>query len=327
MNKARSLGIAALLAALSVPAEASATTWLRPLFLKRPSYGESFTFIVDLDDGGYVQLSLSVTNLGPGSTKGLCRAIVIPPRATPWKASAHFGRDALTWTDGAEERLSIGTCSAWVEGATSGAEVQLEHGTVRLAFGARILLRSPHDSLVSIGENRYQTEVLAYRVPVSASLALPGLARRAVSGEGYIDHTRSTVPPKDLASRWVRFRALRGEAGLLLLGREGRDGRFSPLWACRSPGLCREYRSFRLERDGGGKAPAYRVDVVGSEDPIQIRSGRLLYRDAPIEDLGVPGKLLTPFTGSPVTYVYRATAREGAHAPVEGILEVDLAGE
>jgi hypothetical protein len=328
VTKTRSLTIvAALLAALCAPAVASATTWLRPLFLKRSTYGESFTFIADLGDGSYVQLSMSVTNLGLGSTRGLCRALVIPPQAPPWNGSAHFGLAAVKWTDGAVERLSVGTCSAWVEAASSGAEVQLERGTVQLVFGERIQLISPKDSIVSVGEGRYQTEVLLYRAPVSATLTLPGQPPRDISGAGYLDHTRNTVPPKDLASRWIRFRALRGENGLLLLGREGHDGHFAPLWACRGPGRCREYRSFRLKRDGPDKTPSFRVDVVGAEEPILIRSGRLLYRDAPIENLGVAGKLVTPFTGSPVTYVYRATATDGANPPVDGILEVELSGE
>jgi len=328
VKKARSFSIVTVLvAALCAPVVASATTWLRPLFLKRSTYGESFTFIADLDDGSYVQISMSITNLGLGSTRGLCRALVIPPQGPPWNGSAHFGLAAVKWTDGQVERLTIGTCSAWVEGATSGAEVQLERGTVRLVFGERIQLYSPKDSIVSVGEGRYQTEVLLYRTPVSAALSLPGEPPRDHSGAGYLDHTRNTVPPRDLANRWIRFRALRGENSLLLLGRDGRDGRFAPLWACRGAGRCREYQSFRLKRDGPDKAPTFRVNVVGAEEAIQIRSDRLLYRDAPIERLGVAGKLVTPFTGSPVTYVYRATATEGANPPAEGILEVELSGE
>ncbi len=328
VTKARSLAIVAVLtAALCAPVVAGATTWLRPLFLKRSTYGESFTFIADLDDGSYLQLSMSITNLGLGSTRGLCRALVIPAQGPPWNGSAHFGIAAVKWTDGEVERLSVGTCSAWVEAVTSGAEVHLEGGTVRLVFGDRIQLYSPRDTIFSVGEGRYQTEVLLYRAPVSGTLTLPGQPPRDISGAGYLDHTRNTVPPKDLASRWIRFRALRGAKGLLLLGREGHDGHFAPLWACRGTGRCREYQSFRLKRDGPEKAPSFRVDVVGAEETILIRSGRLLYRDAPIEALGVAGKLVTPFTGSPVTYVYRATATDTANPPVDGILEVELSGE
>jgi hypothetical protein len=322
----RGITIAVVLASLCAPAGAGATTWLRPLFLKRPSYGESFTFLADLDDGSYVHLQLSLTNLGPGSTKGICRGLLVPRQGGPWKASARFGREAVTWVDGAGERLSVGTCSAWASSTASGVEINLERATVRLTFAERMRLVSPRDAPLAVGEERYQSEVLLYRAPVIASIALPGQPPREVSGAGYLDHSRSTVSPKDLASRWIRFRALRGDRGLLLLGREGKDGRFAPLWACPNSTPCRTYGSFRVQREGTGKDSAFRIDVADGE-PLRLSSGRLLYRDAPIEELGVIGKLVTPFTGSPVTYVYRGTAKMGEGRPVEGVLEVELAGE
>jgi hypothetical protein len=319
--------IALLLLSLCAPAGAGATTWLRPLFLKRSSYGESFTFLADLDDGTYLHLQLSITNLGPGPTKGICRGLLVPKQGGPWKASARFARESVTWVDGAEERLSMGTCSAWAGSSSSGVEVTLEGTTVRITFAEHMRLVSPHDAPLAVGEERYQTEVLLYRAPVSATIAFPGQPARDVSGAGYLDHSRSTVPPKELANRWIRFRALRGQRGLLLLGREGKDGRFAPLWACADPAPCRAYRSFHVQRGGTGKEPTFLIAVADEGDPIELSSGRLLYRDAPIDELGVIGKLVTPFTGSPVTYVYRGTARAGAGRPVDGVLEVELADE
>jgi hypothetical protein len=317
---------AALAAGLAAPVAATASSALRPLWLKRSSYGESFTFIADLDDGTYVQLSLSLTNLGPGPTKGLCRALVVRAAGAPWKASTRVGRDSCSWSDGEGERLAIGPCSAWIDAGGTGVEVPLDGGAVRLAFAARPGRRAGRETAVTIGGERYDTEVLLHHVPVSATLALPGERERRLAGGGYLDHTRSTISPVSLAERWVRFRALRGDRALLVLGRHGHDGRFTPLWACEGP-ACREYTGFKVERDGAGHAPAFRVEVAGADDPLDIRSARLLYRDAPIEDLGVLGKLVMPFTGNPVTYVYRARASDVAGAPVDGILEVEVASE
>jgi hypothetical protein len=328
MARSPHLAAALALAALaSSPVEARASVALKPLLLKRGSYGESFTFIADLEDGTYVQASLSFTNLGPGSTKGLCRGLVVRPSGTPWKAATRVGKDAYGWRGGADERLAIGPCAAWIDGSATGVEVALEGGTVRLVFTERAAPRATRDSSVTVGEGRYQTEVLLFRAPVTATLALPGEAERRAVGGGYLDHTRSTVPPKDLAARWVRFRALRGDRPLLILGREGQDGRYTPLWACEGQGRCRDYAAFRVERQGAGDAPAFRVAVSGEREPVDIRSGRLLYRDAPVEDLGILGKLVRPFTGNPVTYVYRGQAKEGDAAPVDGILEVQIASE
>jgi hypothetical protein len=320
-------GALALAALLAAPSPARASAALKPLLLPRGTYGESFTFIADLDDGTYVQASLSFTNLGPGSTKGLCRGLVVKAAGAPWKAATRVGKDAYSWRGGAEERLAIGPCSASIDGTATGVEVALEGGTVRLEFAGRAAPSAARDSIVTLGEGRYETEVLLSRVAVTATLALPGEPERRSAGGGYIDHTRSTIHPKDLATRWVRFRALRGDRPLLLLGRQGQDGRYTPLWACEGRGHCRDYASFRVERQGDGNPPAFRVAVSGEPTSVDLRSGRLLYRDAPVEDLGVIGKLVRPFTGNPVTYVYRGEATDGGAAPIEGILEVEIRSE
>jgi hypothetical protein len=309
--------------ALSAAARASATPSLRPAFSKRPTYGESYTFIADLEDGGYVQVSLGITNLLPGSTKGVCRALVVQPAGAIWKESDRFGRDRVSWSLDQEERLSIGTCSAWIDDAATAVEARLGGGRVRLVFGARPVRRASREVQVAVGDDRYQAEVLLERSPVIATLALPHEPERTIAGGGYADHSRSTVPPREVARRWVRFRALRGERGLLLLGREGRDGRFAPVWTCSEDG-CQLFSAFRLDGDGSGASPAFRVSVENDAAALSVRSGRLLYRDAPVEDLGVLGKIVAPFTGSPITYVYRATARDRAGQALEGILEVEL---
>jgi len=322
----RSAAAALVALLLAAPAAARASTWLKPLLLKRGTYGESLTFVADLDDGTYLQLSFGMTNLGPGSTKGVCRALLVPVTGAPWKASVRVGRDEIRWSSGDEERLSIAGCSATVGEAGTAVEVKLGGGAIRLALAARPRLEG-QESALAVEGGRYLSEVLLHRAPVTATVALPGTAPRTIAGAGYLDHTRSTIAPKDLARRWVRFRGLRGERGLLLLGREGHDGRFAPLWSCAEPGSCRELASFRVERQGRGGATAFRVELASGDSPIEIRSARLLYRDAPVEDLGILGALIAPFTGSPVTYVYRATAQDGAGAPLEGILEVELSGE
>jgi hypothetical protein len=314
-----------VVASAAPPARASVA--LRPLVATRGSYGESFTFIADLDDGTYLQLAFGLTNLGPGSVKGVCRAMVVPPEGNPWRASTRVGRDGWSWNESAEERLSIGPCSVSAGPAGTGVEVPLEGGSVRLVFADRATRRSPADSSVAIGGDWYRTEILLYRTAVTGTLALPGAVPRAVTGAGYADHTRSTIKPRDLAERWVRFRSLRGDRGLLLLGRRGHDGSFTPVWSCDPPDHCRHYPSFAVDRSGDRNAPVFQVALGAEGDPLEIRSQRLLYRDAPVEQLGVLGRLVAPFVGAPVTYVYRARLAGNGGAPMDGILEVELSGE
>ncbi len=318
--------LAALALATAAAAPAAATTAFRPLLSARSSYGESLTFIADLEDGTYLLVSLGVTNLGPGGTKGVCAATVARPRGDPWHAWTRVGRDGWSWSARAEERLTVGPCSAWLDAGSPGVAVALGGGSLRLVFHAPALRRAARDTVAVVEGELYRSEVLLFRTPVSATLALPGEPPRQVAGAGYLDHTRSTVPARRLAERWIRFRALRGERPLIVIGRQAPDGRVGPLWSCRGPDTCRDETTFTARRSGPARSPAYRVEVRGDRGALEISSGRLLYREAPLEDLGALGHLVSPFIGSPATYAYRAEARD-QDGPVEGVLEVSVADE
>ena len=318
--------LAALVAAagaLSAPARAAPL--LRPLVSAHGSYGETYTFIADLEDGGYLHLSLGLTNLGPGSIKGVCRAVVVPPDGPAWKGSDRVGRDGWRWEDGATERLAVGPCAAWSGAEGSGVEVKVDGATVRLETSLPLAERVPPEATIPIGRDFYRTSILLSRAPARVTLAIPGQPARTVGGAAYVDHSRSTVKPRDLARRWVRFRALRGGRGLLVLAREGHDGRFTPAWACDDPGPCRRVPSFQVGRTGE-RDPSFRVALTAGDAPLEITSGKLIFRDAPVEELGVLAPLVSPFVGSPVTYVYRGQL-SGDGAPLSGILEVQLDGE
>lgn len=325
MRRARWIA-AALVAALAPAARASPA--LRPVVASHGSYGETFTFVADLEDSTYVQVSMGLTSIGPGGIKTVCRAVVAAPAGATWRASERSGSHGWTWAEtDTGERLTVGPCSAAVVGETTELDVPLEGGALRLAIAGRATRRDVPDAALALGDGAYRSDILLYRVPVTGTVALPGAPGRALVGAAYADHSRSTVRPRDLADRWVRFRALRGDRGLVLLARRGHDGRFTPAWACDPPGRCRLLGPFTLERAGQGAATSFRVGFPEDDPPVEIRSLRLLYRDAPVEELGVLGKVVAPFVGSPVTYRYRARLSDGPGEPLEGILEIELSGE
>jgi hypothetical protein len=311
---------------------AAASTALRPVVTTHGSYGESFTFIADLDDGGYVHLSLGFTNIGPGSLKAICRAVVIPAIGSPWQASKRVGGDAWSWSGGGgeeldRERLAIDACVATVAPASTQVEIPLEGGLVRLRLAAPAERRAAPDAAFGTSERSYRSDILLYRTRLEATIQLPGAAPRTVGGAGYLDHTRSTIKPKELAAQWVRFRALRGERGLVLLARRGHDGQVGPAWACDPPGRCRHYATFTLDRTGEDRSTAFRIMFPSERDAIRIDSGRLLYRDDPIGELGLLGKVVAPYFGAPVTYTFRARLQDAQGPAIDGILEVELAND
>jgi hypothetical protein len=302
---------------------AGAGPGLRPALLEQDEYAESFTFVADLDDGTYLQLQLAVTNLGPGSRTGLCRALVVRPGASAWTASTRVRESGWSHTATKEaERLQVGPCSV-AAGPETEVRVELEGAELRLAFPAPLAPRDPPAPTVTVGEREHRTWLLLPFARASARLALPGQPPVALEGGGYADHSRSTVAAKQLARRWIRFRGLRGERRALLLARESQAGGFAPAWLWLEGREPRSFERFELTREEAGGAPRWAAALFGGVEG-RILSGAQLYRHAPVEELGAIGRIVAPVVGSPVTWTSRATLQLPGEAPLAGILEVSL---
>lgn len=313
----------ALLGALLAPLLASASgAVFQPTPDKSGNYGESFTFSTDMDDGTFIQVQLSVTNLGPGSRTGICRATVKRPAEEPWTPSKRVGSGEWSY-DAAEGVLRVGPCTLKATETGTLVEAPLDKGLVRLSFAEKPTPLSPEGSEVVVGEARYRHEVLVPFSEVEALVRRPGdKTPELLEGGGYGDHTRSTVAPSKLAKSWLRFRALRGERRLLLLAREGQNGGFGPIYVWEQGGEPRTHERFALKRTGKKKQTAWEATVDGGA--MTVRSSGLLLRSAPVEELGVLGGLVRPVVGSPVTYLMRGVLERPGQEPLEGLLEVSL---
>lgn len=308
----------ALLAGLAVTPAAAA-----PLLLPEPlpgdEYTETFTFVADLDDGTYVQLQLAVTNLGPGAGTGLCRALVKRPGAAPWTRSARTAPGAWRHQAGpGGEALSVGPCAAR-SGEGSSVLVALGGREVELTFPEPAAARAPPTTILAAGRE-YHAAVLQAFTPVSARLAGFDLPDR-LDGGGYADHSRSNVAVGTLAHRWLRFRALRPPHRLLVLARQALDGTWGPAWIWREGAPPHPLDAVELQAGGAGWTAALH------EGPARgaVTSGPRLQRHAPLEELGLVGRLVGAVMTVPVTYTYRGTL--AAPDPVDGILEISVLGE
>ncbi|HEX8704434.1 MAG TPA: hypothetical protein VF815_36720 [Myxococcaceae bacterium] len=318
--------LVALLAVLLLPWAAGAGPALEPLPSSNDNYGESFSFTVDLDDGTLITVGFSVTNLGPGSRHGICRTTVMRPGRKAWSPQVKVGSDEWSY-DKATNTLKMGPCTLH-SGTGTHISVPLGDGLVNLAFEQAIAPQAPPGSEVVVGNARYRHEVLLPFSPVKASLKLPGSETMLeLKGGGYGDHSHSTVEPAKLARRWVRFRALRGESNLLLLGREGYDGGFGPVYLWASGGVPQVLPRFDLRRtdaDTTNKTASWLAELDSGEGPMTLRSTSLLMRNAPVQDLGMLGRLVKSVVGSPVTYVMRAVLERPGQPALPGVMEVTL---
>lgn len=313
-----------LLGALLLPLVAGAGALFQPEPASSDNYGESYTFSADMDDGTFLQVQLSVTNLGPGTRTGICRATVKRPAEKAWTPQVRVGEKEWKY-DAAEGVLRMGPCTLKATASGTRVEAPLDKGLVRLDYALKPAPASPDGSEVAVGEARYRHEVLVPFAAVEAELKVPGAsASEQLEGGGYADHTRSTVAPAKLAKRWLRFRALRGGTRLVLLAREGLDGRFGPVYLWQEGSAPRTYPRFELRRTGKKLQTAWEASLPGEEGPLKVRSTAQLLRSAPVEDLGMLGGLVRPVVGSPVTYLLRAVLERPGQPALEGLMEVSL---
>lgn len=316
-------GLAPLALLLAVGAPGAAAV-LRPEALPSDEYAETFTFVGDLDDGTYVQLQLAVTNLGPGTGTGLCRALVKRPGAAAWIGHARVPR--REWrheATAAGEALTVGPCSAR-SGEGTVVRAALEGRAVELAFPEASAERAT-PAAVRDGVRQYRSAVLQAFTAVQARLDGFG-AGASQAGGGYADHSRSDLAPGALARRWVRFRALRPPHRLLVLGRQRADGGWDPAWIWRQGEAPRPLDAIALRRAGSrGAEGAWLASLQDGATAATVSSGAPLHRHAPLEELGGMGRLLGAVMTVPVTYTYRARLEGGG--PVDGILEVSVLGE
>ncbi|MGK0361058.1 MAG: hypothetical protein ACI9U2_003376 [Bradymonadia bacterium] len=293
------LGLVACSAGKSASLEPIVTGLLVPQPVDQETYAETLTAMAVLDDGGYLQVQLAISNIGIGSGKGACRVLWVPAKGTPQTAQTTVDREG--WS-ARPDRLKVGRCSATITEGLYTVHAPLDP-PVRIELHATPQRHHPPGHRIQADDDFHVTEVL---VPFANATVHIGDTRR--SGRGYADRSRSTALPGDLATRWVRVRRL-SSAGLLMLSRTPPSGP-PQVWRWRE-GKTAEPASLVAERVGD----AWRITAPGT--PPILTEG-LIYRHAPVEDQGMLSGMIRAIIGNPVTYTYRIPG---------GVLEVTHVNE
>lgn len=316
-----------LLVFLSTPSEAKASPVFRPNVLESETFAETFSFFVDASDGTYVHAQLGVSNIGPGDGKGGCRVLVVRPGREAESRSSVV--DSEAWRHESKgDRLVMGACHASLGPPL---EVELRHGdeVVRFELDANAeRMRSPAMS-VPLEKGFFESEVLIPAATAKLEIISAGKSTK-LTGHGYADHSRSQAMPRELAKGWVRFRKVAGEEPLLLLARNPPSGAVQGWLRLNPTGKQRELKIKRMQiREGPSGAPrAFRILLDTDGGQWRITSRTLLRRNAPIEEEGLLGRMVSSVIGNPVTHVYRATLEEkGSSEKHEGILEVSFSDD
>lgn len=314
--------------ALSLALVASGTPHrelLRPVESTSDNYGETTTFVAELDDGTYVLVQLGISNIGPGSGHGICRALVVGPKDAPWSKSHIVSRDAWHYRKTPRQRLEVGACYAEIGPSQTEVMGVLDDGRVHLQVAA-----APHpiaapgaDLTIASGHHRAQIWFVA--APVTVHLALPKRPARSVHGSLYADHSFSTVDPDKIARQWIRFRALRPNGPVLLQARQAVSGAFSPVWLRHNGRFEVLSSQVSLKRSEQHGKPHFTVTLrTTAGQTLTLRSTTFLFRYSALDALGFWKHFVAPFVGSPVTFTTRATLSGLGPQDIVGILEVEI---
>ena len=289
----------------------------RPISAER--WTESFSLLADLTSGAYIKVNAVVTNVGIGDGKAACSMVVTRPGHEPLRVSHEAGDD---WNfDETSETLKVGGCA--LSNTPQGLRVRAVFGDVRaeLEYAARVKRHPVPDGFLSNGESFYEYDVQLPWSTVKARLFEKDV-KVEMRGFGFVDHSRSTAMPRDLAYRWFRFLGLNQGESLMFRVRIDESGEHCMGWWWRQedPGPTKGAPSvmgLTSVPEGGGFA----FTINDGKVVYEVQVEELLLRHAPIEELGFLGKMIRPWLGRPETRTYRAQIKKGDEQ-WQGLLEI-----
>ncbi|RYF03725.1 MAG: hypothetical protein EOO40_11925, partial [Deltaproteobacteria bacterium] len=181
------------------------------------SFAESINAIALLDDGTYVHATLVVSNLGLKAGRGLCRVGVFAKDGTKTLRERWVDRDG--WRS-ASLSLNIGPCEAQLTGGGIALRLPLDGSEVQMQLQGPVTNTAPPGHPVQVKDHVYASTIVQPFARATVTIkGQPAAAARSVQGFGYVDHTRSTTLPAELAYGWVRFRGFSPNCATLFLAR------------------------------------------------------------------------------------------------------------
>ncbi|MEC9466113.1 MAG: hypothetical protein VX834_10030 [Myxococcota bacterium] len=289
----------------------------RPISAER--WTESFTVIADLEGDVYLKVQALVTNVGVGDGKAVCRVLVTRPGREPLRLSQKAGDD---WQfDARSETLRVGRCA--LSNAVDGLRVHavFDELSLDLYYAARAKRHQVPDGFLSNGDAFYEYDVQLPWASVSANLT-EGHAKATVRGFGFVDHSRSTAMPRDIAYRWFRFLGLNdGHSSMFRVRTDALGHHEKGWWWEQGDPLPRLGKPSVVGFSDVPEGADFRFTIHDGKVVYEVHVDELLLRQAPLEELGLMGKMIQPWLGRPETRTYRARVKKGEEQ-WRGLLEI-----
>jgi hypothetical protein len=291
-----------------------------PVILPAGSFTDVYTASVSADDGTFVQVQTTITNIGPGGPNGTIRLLAILPGGISWKASNYYGRDKWHTEEFPGSALVIGPCRLACTNDSTRISMALKGGDVDIVTDAvptpvkvplidvTVSSPSPEDSIGKF----FEYSVLIHGANANMTLNIPGSAPRTIQGcRLMLEHSRSVGAAPEVSRGIILFRGLMDGKSVMAQFRIPVKKNTSPVgWIWKdgdaAPVTVNNVKVTSVIDTVNGK-PTETTFYSAPNHQWTIRAENRLFRYSFIDDLGpILGNLTKLLVGNPATFYYKA---------------------
>jgi hypothetical protein len=313
-----------------VPSAGIPSHVLQPVLLDNKSFTEIYTLSAFHDDHTFVQIQLTITNLGTENNNAACKALVLHPPEKPWKANKNYNRHQWNYSDVPDPALSVGSSTITLHKDNTQVVAILGGGSVDITLAETSSpVKPPHtDFPKDVSGKFYSYDMIIPWSKLKTTITMPGKPPYTMQGYGMLDRARSVGTSRDICRGWVTFRGygagnrfcanfrLPPQENSPAVGWTWKNGDTKPV-AMTGIRIQREFSII----DGKGVQTHW---VYALDNSFAITGTDLLYRYSFVDELGsLTGFLVKMVIGKPITTYYKAQARfDNGKPAVSGILEL-----
>ncbi|MDD5011670.1 MAG: hypothetical protein PHQ00_06065 [Phycisphaerae bacterium] len=195
----------------AVSASPTAVSFPIPRFkyLDDKFYSESFSFVGDLDDGGFLQVQFAVTNFGFSGSKGSIRIVYVSRGGALTREIIEVGSEEQRAINGGVE---FGGNSLVLEGGQYKITAKGERIEVNVGYIPYSPAFRPGNGRIYFGSEKkfYDITVLFLSARLTGEISIAG-EKIALKGFATANNSYGNQAPQKQAKRWFRYMKVRGD--------------------------------------------------------------------------------------------------------------------
>jgi len=288
-----------------------------PTIVESKSYTEIFTLTAILENNSFVQIQMTITNLGRTNKNATAKMLVLNESRKPFKANMWYNNKKWCYSDKPWPCLTIGSCKIRQQNQKIEFTGLLDNATIHIIINTLPQpIRAPHSDYQKKSDKKssilfYEYKILIPWSQLNAYVIIPGMQSGKFNGYGMVEQARSVGHPKDISQGWVTFRGNSGNDYFLANFRIPPEKNI-PIagWIWKNNDNSPEpIKNLQIQKNinivNKNKIEIY--TITAPDSLFCIISSKCLYRYSFIDELGpFLGYIVKVIVGDPVTCYYNA---------------------